>query len=109
MAGEIEGAPPGDNTAVNPITTMTDLNLNSKTPVRLVKKVKGSDDDLILSFNVAGFKAYVVKMLNDEEFLVTAVLVGQPIPKTAAQAKELLEKLERKGGDFVDKFKAPVV
>ena len=92
MAGEID----------NPIT-MTDLNLNSnsKTPVRLVK-VKGSDDDLILSFNVAGFKAYVVKMLNDEEFLVTAVLVGQPIPKTAAQAKKLLKKLERKGGDFVD-------
>ena len=85
---------------------MTGLNLNSEMPLPLIE---GSDDDLALSFNLAGFKAYVARMLRDERFLVTDDLVGQPIPKTAAQAKKLLKKLERKGGDFVDKFKAPVV
>jgi hypothetical protein len=85
---------------------MTGLNLNSELPLSLVE---GTDDDLGLGFNLAGFEAYVATMICDENFLVTDDLVGQPIPKTAAQAKKMLKKLEAKGGDFVDKFKAPVV
>ena len=75
-------------------------------PLRLVE---GSDDDLVLSFNTDGFEAYVTKMMRDERFLVTADLVGQPIPTSAAGAAALLATLEAKGGDFVDMFKGPVV
>ena len=79
---------------------------NSEPPATLIE---GSDDDLPLSFNVAGFKAYATKMRRDEVFLVTAELVGRHIPTTAAEAAALLATLEAKGGDFVDEFKAPVV
>ena len=71
--------------------------------------VQGADADLGLSFTVAGLEGYLAKMRSDEVFLVTAELVGQPIPKTAAAAAALLATLEAKGGDFVDEFKAPVV
>jgi hypothetical protein len=71
--------------------------------------VQGVDADLGLSFTVAGLEGYLAKMQSDEAFLVTAELVGQPIPKTAAAAAALLATLEAKGGDFVDEFKAPVV
>ena len=71
--------------------------------------VQGADADLGLSFTVAGLEGYLAKMQSDEAFLVTAELVGQPIPKTAAAAAALLATLEAKGGDFVDEFKAPVV
>eukprot|EP00620_Florenciella_sp_RCC1587_P022087 CAMPEP_0182564832 /NCGR_PEP_ID=MMETSP1324-20130603/6697_1 /TAXON_ID=236786 /ORGANISM="Florenciella sp., Strain RCC1587" /LENGTH=104 /DNA_ID=CAMNT_0024778373 /DNA_START=20 /DNA_END=331 /DNA_ORIENTATION=+ len=82
------------------------VNHDQNSPLRLVE---GTDDDLVLSFNTVGFKGYVAKMLRDERFLVTADLVGQPIPTSAAGAAALLATLEAKGGDFVDKFKAPVV
>ena len=71
--------------------------------------VQGVDADLGLSFTVAGLEGYLAKMRSDEVFLVTAELVGQPVPKTAATAAALLATLEAKGGDFVDMFKGPVV
>ena len=69
----------------------------------------GTDDDLRLGFNLAGFEVYVAEMICDERFLVTDDFVGEPIPATATAAAALLGRLEAKGGDFVDKFKGPVV
>ena len=98
---------------------MASLNLNSNSPAEegsgraaaetTVSLVQGGDTDLGLSFTVAGLEGYLAKMQSDEAFLVTAELVGQPIPKTAAAAAALLATLEAKGGDFVDEFKAPLV
>ena len=85
---------------------LVELVVAAKTPV---PPVQGADADLGLSFTVAGLEGYFAKMRSDEAFLVTAELVGQPIPKTAAAAAALLATLEAKGGDFVDEFKAPVV
>jgi hypothetical protein len=70
---------------------------------------QGEHDDLILAFNIAGLKGYLDTMRRDEAFLVTAELVGHPIPTTAAEAAALLATLEAKGGDNVDEFKAPIV
>ena len=89
MKGEVEDRGPGKHAAA--------------------RRVQGSDQDLILGLTVAGLEAYLAKMRSDEVFLVTASLVGQPIPTSAAAAAALLATLEAKGGDFVDEFKAPVV
>ena len=70
---------------------------------------EGTDDDLGLGFNLAGFEVYVAEMICDERFLVTDDFVGEPIPTTADAVAALLGRLEAKGGDFVDKFKGPVV
>jgi len=115
LAGATDGDP-GNNVAANPIhgaSGPAPAPTPSEAEIAAIHRgeglVEGSDDDLPLSFNVAGFKAYATKMRRDEVFLVTAELVGRHIPTTAAEAAALLATLEAKGGDFVDEFKAPVV
>ena len=82
------------------------VNHDQNSPLGLAE---GTDDDLGLGFNQAGFQAYVAEMIGDEKFLVTDDFVGEPIPANADAAAALLGRLEAKGGDFVDMFKGPVV
>ena len=82
------------------------VNHDQNSPLRLAD---GTDDDLRLGLNLAGFEVYVAEMICDERFLVTDDFVGEPIPTTADAVAALLGRLEAKGGDFVDKFKGPVV
>ena len=82
------------------------VNHDQNSPLGLAE---GTDDDLGLGFNLAGFRTYVAEMVGDEKFLVTDDFVGEPIPANADAAAALLGRLEAKGGDFVDMFKGPVV
>ena len=96
---------PGPRSTARTMPSLT-VNHDQNSPLRLVE---GTDDDLGLGLNLAGFEVYVTEMICDESFLVTDDFVGEPIPATADAVAALLGRLEAKGGDFVDKFKGPVV
>lgn len=77
--------------------------------VPLPDLVESTDDDLSLGITVGQLELVAAEMLTDEKFIVSEYHVGKLVPNSRAEADELLSELVSKGGDFVDKFKAPPV
>lgn len=69
------------------------------------RAVHGTDQDLYYGCTTRELRRSVDAMRNDERFLMTDLLVGALVPKSAAEASVLREKLEAAGNDYASPWK----